>query len=150
MPDLSPIYGFESPTNSETPDLGYWIKRLKDKVEEVLSAKFSDGGWKDVTVAGGFAPMGGAEKPQARYRHGVVYVRGGFLSTGLTANGTHTVGTLPAGIPTPPVNDIRALGSSSGAATSASGFVQTGGELTIRVGATVGGYYKFDRSYLPD
>lgn len=111
----------------------------------------TDTGWLDCVIRSGFAPIAGAEKLQVRRKSGVVYMRGGILSTGLAINATFSVADLPSGFSRPPAgNSIEACGSATGAASAASGFVQTDGVVSIRIGGSLGGYYKFDRSYLVD
>jgi hypothetical protein len=138
-------FGFPFADPESPPDLAYWTEALAQAIADHLH----DTGWLPISVASGFAPMAGSEAPVARVKAGVVYIAGGWLNTGMVAGGTYVIGTLPlvdGKSIAPAQNDIRPVGSSAGAA-QAHGFIQTGGEVSIRLGPTLGGYYKFSRSY---
>jgi hypothetical protein len=108
----------------------------------------SDTGWIDMTAKTGFALLGSTENAKARMKNGVVYIQGGFSNTGISANGSYTIGNLPAGITAPAENLIGRFGTSSGA-SAASFFVTSAGEILLRAGATVSSYYKFGgQSYI--
>jgi hypothetical protein len=108
----------------------------------VAAGWFSDTGWTDITPAAGFAVLSTAEKPQVRRRAGLLLFQGGFSNTGMAASGTYNVATLPAPF-RPAQTAIVGVGSSAGAAV-ASGFLTSAGVLSLRLSATLGGYYKLD------
>lgn len=142
----TPTYGWPLPTGPGPVNVPGDIANLGNAID----AAFADSGWQNVSVAGGFAAMTGTELPQVRKIGKVVYLRGGWLNTGMSASGTHTVGTVPAGF-RPPINAVCAVGSSTGAASAAMLLIQTGGQCELRLGATLGAYYKMDRQcYLVD
>lgn len=116
----------------------------------VVSDMNDDTGWVACTARATFALQGGAEACKARRIGKEVFIKGGFTNAGMAINSTHTIGDLPASIAgLPSENDIRQLGSSAGNVI-AHGFVQIGGELSIRTGATLGAYYFFNRNYRID
>jgi hypothetical protein len=145
-------YGFEYPEGGDTPDLGYWNKRLADAVDAALLAAAGDTGWVDVTVSSGFVPQAGTEKPQVRRIGKVVFTRGGWLTgagNGITAaNSTYNVGTVPAGFRPVGAPTVGAAGSSSGAAVGGL-HIDTAGIVQVRTPATLGAYYKMDRQSYP-
>jgi hypothetical protein len=63
----------------------------------------ADSGWQSVTVSGGKAGIAGAP-PMVRKVGKVVYARGGWSNTGITASTQATVGTIPVGYR--PVTDM--------------------------------------------
>ena len=93
-----------------------------------------DSGWVDISVQAGYT-IQGTEKPQVRKVNGVVYSRGGWSSTGMTASSTQDpIGTVPAGY-RPTQNVIHRAGSTSGAAV-AELFINSAGNVSARIGAT--------------
>lgn len=110
-----------------------------------------DTGWMDCTVNATFAKMAGSEAPKVRRKGDRVYFKGGYLPTGMTANGSFVVGALPGPVNgisfNPPDNDVRPAGTSSGA-HAAVGFIQSSGNIEIRVGPTVSAYFKLAREWL--
>lgn len=127
-------------------DLSTTTWRLMSDIQE-------DTGWLACTARATFALQAGAEACKARRIGKDIYIKGGFTNAGMAINSTHTIGDLPAAVSgisfAPLENDIRALGSSGGNITAV-GFVQTGGEFSIRTGPTLGSYYFYNRSYRID
>lgn len=97
-----------------------------------------DTGWVPLIILPGFAAAVD-EDPEVRRIGGVVYVRGIFSNTGLTANGTFTVAELPPGF-APPINYPLRAGTQSGAINGTIFFFATG-DVQIRTGPTLGSYY---------
>jgi hypothetical protein len=56
----------------------------------------TDSGWTAVTISGGFA-ANGSTPPQVRKINNVVYCRGGWSNTGISAVADYSVGVVPAG-----------------------------------------------------
>lgn len=105
-----------------------------------LGAVGPDSGWVDITVNSGFAAQSSGERPSVRLRNGIVYVRGGWSNTGISAiNSSYTVGTIPAGY-RPVVNVIGRAGVASGAA-SANLLFGAAGDVIIRTGPNLTSYY---------
>lgn len=102
-----------------------------------------DTGWLSVTVNTGFAALSG-NAPMVRLRNGIVHFKGGFASTGLTANASNAaVGNLPAGIP-----NILAVqffpAASSTAPTMGELVMNTSGAIDIRTNTALGAYYQLN------
>lgn len=110
-------------------------------LESRATALEADTGWVNITIAATFAGLAAPEVPQVRRYHGVVYIRGGWANTGITASGSFTVGTLPTGY-WPLENIALGIGSSSQAA-AATGNLLSNGQVRILTSATVGSWYKF-------
>lgn len=108
---------------------------------------FTGTSWSGVTVNGGYAAQAGAA-PEVRRVGKVVYMRGGWSNTGLTANSNQTIGSIPAGF-RPPKDSQFAVFGSSGSALGG-GFIATTGDVSLRTGATVASYYMFTVSWLLD
>lgn len=97
--------------------------------------------WVDIIIRPGFAAQGPDEVPQVMRRNGVLYLRGLFSNTGISANGTYIVGDFPAGFE-PPRNMQVPAGSSTGNA-AAQMFLSASGQIQIRTNSTRGAYYGF-------
>lgn len=106
-----------------------------------------DSDWTDILIRPGFLPQGANERPQVQRRAGILYLRGLFSNTGMTAGQSFTVGDMPDGF-APPRNMQIPAGTSSGAAT-AQVFLSNTGTIQIRVGAVLSGYYGFGASGWP-
>lgn len=104
-----------------------------------------DSGWVDVTIKSGFA-MQGTEKPQVRNLNGVIYSRGGWNSTAISANGTFVVGTVPAGYR--PTQNVLQQAGTQGGGTTAVFFVAATGDVSIRTGPTVPSYMMLNTPWL--
>lgn len=123
-----------------------------------LDALFGiDTGWLAVTISAGFAPVAGTE-PMMRRMGNVVYMKGAWLSTGITVNGTVGVGTLPTAIPVPVTGYLLAAGlptvSGSGGVTYLGQFlIGAGGARTsiqIRNGPAISTQYWWSGCYTID
>lgn len=137
-------------TTGEVVTAAMMNAELRDKFADLKARFITDTGWQDIAVLATFAAVSTAERPQVRKIGNVVYLRGGWLNTGMAAAGTHNVGTIPVGY-RPPVATVCVGGSSAGGAAIASVHITTDGNVQVRVGATLGAYYKIDRqSYLID
>ena len=133
-------YGWPLPDGTSLPDVPYWFGQLGN----AIANQFADSGWVDVTVLPGFTAMAGVEKPQCRKIGSVVYLRGGWLNTGMSASGTFSVGTLPDGF-RPLTPTVGVAGSSTGAASGAALHIIQTGNIELRLTSSVGSYYKMDR-----
>jgi hypothetical protein len=109
---------------------------------------FSDTGWLTLTAAAGRTAFTGADRPQARMRGGIVYLRGAFQTTGMAAATTYDLCTLPATI-TRPGAQINMYAGSSTAAAGGKLMVKTDGTVQVLTGPTVGTYYVINTTYCP-
>lgn len=99
-----------------------------------------DSGWVDIAINAGFA-MQGTEKPQVRNKDGVIYVRGGWNTTGLTVAGNYDVGVVPAGY-RPAFTHHMQMGCGL-ANVNATALLGTTGIINLRVTSPFGNYYMF-------
>lgn len=109
-----------------------------------------DTGWVNVTIASGFAGLGGVEAPAVRRIGKQVFMRGGWSNTGIVLNSSNTVGTLPSSQFWPVVNSISRTGTSVGAAAASGFVVASNGSVQIRTNGTGSTYYSFSPTWLVD
>jgi len=128
-----------SPLESVFATLAASVQTALTTLKARVTAIEADTGWVDITISPGFAANSVDERPQVRRKNGIVYSKGLFASTGMSANGGHTVGTIPAGF-LPPVNVIVRAGTSAGN-VSATVFFSAAGPVIIRPGASLSSYY---------
>ncbi|MBN9139268.1 MAG: hypothetical protein J0H23_00420 [Micrococcales bacterium] len=107
----------------------------------------SDTGWVNLQIASGYAAISSGEHPKIRLKDGVLYFRGGWSNTGLTASAVHDVGTVPSSFTI--VENILIQGSSSNGASDATVRIATTRSIQIRTGTSVGSYYKIDGASVP-
>src|SRR5699024_6844580 len=105
-------------------------------------AEIPDTGWADVTPIDGFTFQGSNSVQVRKMLGSLVLIRWGFDSTGMSANTSHNVGTIPAGFE--PANPTYITLTSSNAEDSGMAVIGTGGNIEIRTGSTVASYYMFD------
>lgn len=119
-------------------------------IEEVGGQwKYSgDTEWVDIIIRPGFSAQSPGEVPQVMRRGNVLFLRGLFSSSGLSAGQSFTVGDIPNAF-IPPRNMQIPAGTSSGAAT-AQIFLSATGTIQIRVGSVLSGYYGFGASSWPN
>lgn len=109
--------------------------------------------WTNVTVASGFAQLSSTERPQVRMVGGVVYGKGGWNTTGISAVSTqYTIGTMPAAFVVP--GGVRATAYTAFAAQNGTFLIDSAGQVILRTGASItsASYYLFGNSqlYVPD
>ncbi|GAA0639720.1 hypothetical protein GCM10009547_49530 [Sporichthya brevicatena] len=98
-----------------------------------------DTGWQDVTTLPGFAIQ---QQPQVRKIGDVIYMRGGWSNTGLSATTNHNVGTVPVGFRPPDgTHDLIIRAGTSGGNSSGVFFVSASGNVQLRTSSTLGSYY---------
>src|SRR5699024_4496132 len=105
-------------------------------------AEIPDTGWVDVTPINEFTFQGSNSVQVRKMLGSLVLIRWGFDSTGMSANTSHNVGTIPAGFE--PANPTYITLTSSNAEDSGMAVIGTGGNIEIRTGSTVASYYMFD------
>lgn len=108
----------------------------------------ADTGWVNVTIASGYAAQSGFT-PQVRKIGKVVYFRGGWSNTGMTAGVNEAVGTVPSGY-RPSLTYYDLMVSNTVALSGARFAVTSAGGITIGVPATVGTYFLAFGSWLTD
>lgn len=96
--------------------------------------------WTNITVSSGFAAMSG-NAPQYKIIGGVVYLKGGFASTGISAiNTLYNIGTIPAGFR--PTTIVVYPGMTTANAPDETKItVSSAGVLSISVSTTGSNYY---------
>lgn len=115
-----------------------------------LDALLFDTGWVPITISPGFAAKSDA-LPQVRRIGSVIYTRGAWTNTGLAVNGSHGVGTLPAGF-APETPFYVPAGTGAGAQTGV--FVIGSGSapylgIQLRPGAALSTNYYMTTDYFP-
>jgi len=98
-----------------------------------------DIGWTDCTTKNGFTFQPNFT-PQVCRIGFTIHLRGGWSSDGMTANSAFSVGDVPAGFEPVGQNVYTPIGASGGD-NSGMLVVSTGGNVQIRTGSDVSGYY---------
>lgn len=100
-----------------------------------------DTGWLSIAVAAGYSRQG-SNDPEVRRIGDLIIARWGWSNTGLATNSDHVVGTVPPGLrPQREHHTVPATNSAAAQAAGARMVFLTNGQVQIRTGATVGGYY---------
>lgn len=101
---------------------------------------FTDSGWVNITVTAPTAAH--TQAPQVRKIGRLVVARGGWSSTGLTANTGTAAGAIPTGYRPSSTLEVAPGMSSAGSTGKAS--IATTGVVTLAPGGTVPGFFRLD------
>ena len=130
---------------------GIWVKTDKGGSWKSynLEETAQDSGWAMATVASGYTAQPNYP-PKARKVGNLVYLSGGINGSGIKANTSQYVLTLPAGY-RPIGNSIYVVGGSSSGAACPLFVIQPDGRVSMRTTNTTGSYYLMDGvSFIPE
>lgn len=114
------------------------IKELASDVDRELLAGTA---WTDVVLRAGFTYQGGYKFQWKRIGR-VCFLRWGVSSTGMTASGSFTIADLPAAA-RPPLSAYVVVAGST-ATNQGAAVIGSGGDIVLKTGPSVSGYYLFD------
>lgn len=143
------ILGLIIPDENTPASINATVAALGGSVDAKVGPYVTDTGWISIEIKAPYVQQG-STFPQVRRIGKTVHMRWGWASTSMSTNGTHEVGTVPAGFR--PSQTAYVPASSSGYAQGAGtrGIFYADGKIQLTTANVLGGYYIFNTSWLVD